>query len=275
MTIKKTVGKNSNNNIQAENLIINNIALDEDAIKNIVELKIREMFPYFEESRKTANRRFKDFNIEFARRFIETCPDNLEVFKEPSMQVSLMNAEIEYAKSGRIEHKTMLLETLIERALNSNNDLLKIILDACIQTIPLMNRNQIFTLRLIYLLTFKDESVNSISDFQEFVEKKIIPLNTKFAFTDLDIRHLDYCKSITLRPLYTLESDRPLFQFYKLYSSILGNQNFTYFKETIQNISEESHNIFGTYSRSNLWRFDLTSVGQKIAEISEVMMQNE
>lgn len=77
-----------------------------------------------------------------------------EVFQDPDMQYTLVNAQIAYAKSGDKDVEDLLITLLIERVNQHEDDLSKIILNESLNVINLLTKEHLNILAAIFFMRY-------------------------------------------------------------------------------------------------------------------------
>lgn len=196
-----------------------------------------------------------------------------EVFQDPDMQYTLVNAQIAYAKSGDKDVEDLLITLLIERVNQHEDDLSKIILNESLNVINLLTKEHLNILAAIFFMRYvKNQAVNryEIIDYfnivLEFI-KKCTNTNTEIVFD-----HLAYSRCITPTNAFM----HPAFATFEPYIEVC-------FGVKIPNNPNDMNELLNTepcfreiiklWDDSYLSKAVLTSVGKAIA-ITYIRSQN-
>ena len=196
-----------------------------------------------------------------------------EVFQDPDMQYTLVNAQIAYAKSGDKDVEDLLITLLIERVNQHEDDLSKIILNESLNVINLLTKEHLNILAAIFFMRYvKKHAVNryEIIDYFNIVLgfiKKCTNTNTEIVFD-----HLAYSRCITPTNAFM----HPAFATFEPYMEIC-------FGVEISNDPNDMNKLLNTepcfreiiklWDNSYLSKAVLTSVGKAIA-ITYIRSQN-
>lgn len=196
-----------------------------------------------------------------------------EVFQDPDMQYTLVNAQIAYAKSGDKDVEDLLITLLIERVNQHEDDLSKIILNESLNVINLLTKEHLNILAAIFFMRYvKNNAVNryEIMDYfnivLEFI-KKCTNTNTEIVFD-----HLAYSRCITPTNAFM----HPAFATFEPYMEVcfgVGISNDPNDMNELLNTEPCFREIIKLWDNSYLSKAVLTSVGKAIA-ITYIRSQN-
>ncbi len=196
-----------------------------------------------------------------------------EVFQDPDMQYTLVNAQIAYAKSGDKDVEDLLITLLIERVNQHEDDLSKIILNESLNVINLLTEEHLNILAAIFFMRYvKNHAVNryEIIDYfnivLEFI-KKCTNTNTEIVFD-----HLAYSRCITPTNAFM----HPAFATFEPYMEVcfgVGISNDPNDMNELLNTEPCFREIIKLWDNSYLSKAVLTSVGKAIA-ITYIRSQN-
>lgn len=196
-----------------------------------------------------------------------------EVFQDPDMQYTLVNAQIAYAKSGDKDVEDLLITLLIERVNQHEDDLSKIILNESLNVINLLTKEHLNILAAIFFMRYvKNNAVNryEIMDYfnivLEFI-KKCTNTNTEIVFD-----HLAYSRCITPTNAFM----HPAFTTFEPYMEVcfgVGISNDPNDMNELLNTEPCFREIIKLWDNSYLSKAVLTSVGKAIA-ITYIRSQN-
>lgn len=196
-----------------------------------------------------------------------------EVFQDPDMQYTLVNAQIAYAKSGDKDVEDLLITLLIERVNQHEDDLSKIILNESLNVINFLTKEHLNILAAIFFMRHvKNHAVNryEIIDYfnivLEFI-KKCTNTNTEIVFD-----HLAYSRCITPTNAFM----HPAFATFEPYMEVcfgVGISNDPNDMNELLNTEPCFREILKLWDNSYLSKAVLTSVGKAIA-ITYIRSQN-
>lgn len=196
-----------------------------------------------------------------------------EVFQDPDMQYTLVNAQIAYAKSGDKDVEDLLITLLIERVNQHEDDLSKIILNESLNVINLLTKEHLNILAAIFFMRYvKNHAVNryEIIDYfnivLEFI-KKCTNTNTEIVFD-----HLAYSRCITPTNAF-MHLAFATFEPYMEVCFGVGISNDPNDMNELLNTEPCFREIIKLWDNSYLSKAVLTSVGKAIA-ITYIRSQN-
>lgn len=220
-----------------------------------------------------ATKRAEELINGFLQKLEERGLINPEVFQDPDMQYTLVNAQIAYAKSGDKDVEDLLITLLIERVNQHEDDLSKIILNESLNVINLLTKEHLNILAAIFFMRYvKNHAVNryEIIDYfnivLEFI-KKCTNTNTEIVFD-----HLAYSRCITPTNAFM----HPAFATFEPYMEVcfgVGISNDPNDMNELLNTEPCFREIIKLWDNSYLSKAVLTSVGKAIA-ITYIRSQN-
>lgn len=220
-----------------------------------------------------ATKRAEELINGFLQKLAERGLIKSEVFQDPDMQYTLVNAQIAYAKSGDKDVEDLLITLLIERVNQHEDDLSKIILNESLNVINLLTKEHLNILAAIFFMRYvKNHAVNryEIIDYfnivLEFI-KKCTNTNTEIVFD-----HLAYSRCITPTNAFM----HPAFATFEPYMEVcfgVGISNDPNDMNELLNTEPCFREIIKLWDNSYLSKAVLTSVGKAIA-ITYIRSQN-
>lgn len=121
-----------------------------------------------------------------------------EVFKNPDMQYTYIDAQKAYIRSGTKDLEEILTELLVCRIKEKEHSLLQIALKEAINVVPMLLPKHFDALALCFLLKYsKDTSINSMEGLVQYLNTKILPHANflKEANKESFFTHLSYIKA--------------------------------------------------------------------------------
>jgi hypothetical protein len=181
MATQKQEGGDDSINLQAghDNIIINGLSYTET--KEVVKDEAQKVFKenslkLAEDAYKLVLERSDEFLDCFLHKLEKRNPESIQELKKPSMQYSLYKAQVEYSKTGDKALSSLLEDILVERAQNSQRDLLQIVLEQSIEIAPKLTEDQFDSLSLIFLLKYtKNQGIVSIAALNNYFTNNIFP----------------------------------------------------------------------------------------------------
>ncbi|BDB71707.1 hypothetical protein Cthiooxydans_41190 [Comamonas thiooxydans] len=201
-------GDNSNN-YQAHAITIVNGLTYSDA-KDIALNVYKDNFVQLsKDAAQLAADRATKITEDFLKELQKEKEEAIQAMKNPSMQMALFNAQKSYASTGDDDLEQVLVDLLVDRALEEVRTLKQITLDESIQVASKLTFEQMDALSLNFLLSqTTQQNMNSREMMKNYINERIIPLTEKIAFESSTYEHLEYvgCGSIMeASQIYSIE----------------------------------------------------------------------
>jgi hypothetical protein len=147
----------------------------------------------------------------------------LEIFKKPSMQIALYEAQKSYVKTGDKDLEELLVDILIQRVNEEERSLKQIVFDEALEIIPKINQEQMDILTLvffIYQVEFK--LIADYNDLLKTINIHILPFLKNLKEESSAYEHLFYTGCVT-RLQY--RNDNILTRLNKTYKNLIQGKN--------------------------------------------------
>lgn len=199
MLNEKQVQKSGDNslNIQGRDIFIQSGVNYADARQIALDVFQSNFVTLSEEARKVATERAEEITEDFLKRLIIINPNGILLAQNADFQYSLYNAQREYAKTGDIDLKELLVATLINRTTETERSTLQVILNEAINIIPKLTQSQLNLLSIHIIFTKLNYPLGLIGSIKEFVyryEELLSPLCIHAK--QMDFEHLQYCSCV-------------------------------------------------------------------------------
>jgi len=189
---QKQAGGDSSVNLQAQNIIINTGASPEQ-VREIVNEVFKENFI---KMRSDAAEIAKARAQEITEKVLDKIKDAehlLNEFKKPGMQDSFFNAQKEYAKSGDKNLADLLVDVLVDRANQTDRNVMQIILDESIHIASKLTAGHFDILTLSFLLTMvMSKGVRSVESLEEYITKTLLPFSEELKQEGHKYKYLEF-----------------------------------------------------------------------------------
>ncbi|WP_293006091.1 LPO_1073/Vpar_1526 family protein [Nitrosomonas sp.] len=198
---KELVAGNDSLNVQAG---VIKVGLTYSECKEIFLDLFNANFPkLLEQAGRIAHERAEYISQKIFLELFNRNPQSIIKFSQPDLQCDLLTVQREYARQGNIEIGDLLVELLIERVLQTEQNVLQINLTEALSIAPKLSAKQldILTIALLSKLTFFNE-YEQYSYLIDYLETKVCPFSKEYAYEPIDYIHLEY-----LRCLYKLHSN--------------------------------------------------------------------
>lgn len=227
-------------------------------VKCICEYLIEENLIRFKnEAEETARNRMEQFIKKYIDELIKNKVENLNELKNPDMQYVLYEAEKGYIRCGDSELLDILVKILVDRTKETEESLIRLNLNESLNIVTKLTSEQRDMLTLVSVLRYtKNNSVVSKDSLATYLKEYIIPFSNIDIPKESSLRYMSYlgCGEI----LVGAKLEELLIENYK---DILPKNNL---KEYIIELVPEMNKVFDIWNNSQLYCFDLTSVGMTI-----------
>jgi hypothetical protein len=142
---------------------------------------------------KTAKDRADEITEKFLSKLQRENPAGLEQSNDPDFQYALFTVQKEYARTGDKDLGDLLVNLLVDRSKQEQRNLLQIVLNESLTTVPKLTENQLAALTIIFL--FKHTINNGIGNHQalgEYLDKHVAPFAAKGVKYRAAYQHLVY-----------------------------------------------------------------------------------
>lgn len=184
-------------NIQAQHLHIAGISAGE-ARQIALDVYKANFAALSQEAISTALSRAEKLSDDLIAKLSELDEKLLSQFRTPSMQLAVLGAQREYARTGDETVEQLLVSLLVDRARENKRNLRQIALEEAITVIPKLTEKQVDILTLNTLVNdhyFVARSLPALKDYLSTVAR----FKAMIRFMSPDIRHLEFagCAKLT------------------------------------------------------------------------------
>ena len=234
-------------------------------VKEICVLVLRDNFPQLrEDARITAEQHVKTFaDLLESRIANDAASIVLEKFREPDVQASINDAVQASARKGQAANPEILSTLISERVARSTNDYKDIVLSEAVQVVPRLTRSQIGLLSFVHFVkSVAVQSLPNIGGLEPFGRQALIYCRPGYKLSQSQWQHIQYAGAASINNLVggdiyeVLEKET-----YKYLAPTDG----TSFKDAIARQAPSYGSVLDQFNSENLFRVELTSVGQAIA----------
>ena len=121
-----------------------------DAKQIAVDVVRGELSALTSEAHDTFARRTHEFADLLIERIVATGAGSLSAFKQPDMQLTIRQAQMQYGKTGDDDLRDTLLNIIEKVASNNTRDILKLVLQESIAILPKLTSEQINVLAVVF-----------------------------------------------------------------------------------------------------------------------------
>lgn len=265
ITMQQDNVKNSTGN-QIGNQYNYSLGLDYKSTKDLFNDLISSHLEEFKEEAKVIaeekNKQLMDMFMNALKLHGLNDTNTLAIFKNPSMQLSYIAAQKANLKNRSPILQSTLVDLLIFRIAQPDNELINIVLSEAIKTAPLLTEPHFQILALVFKLKYCGYEINSFDDFLITLKRDILPYISPLPkITSANYQHLDYANvaSISLAN-YPLENI--LGRYNKVFPSDINEHNL---KNHLIVIDSGFQILFDTWNNTTMNQLQLTSVGIALA----------
>ncbi len=138
-----------------------------------------------QEAAEVATQRAAELIDRFLSELQERNPVGLAQATSVDFQVAIFNAQREYGKSGDDHLADVLLDLLVERSKVSTRELMQLVLNQALETVPLLTPPQLEALGLIFVLRHTLNSrVKDLKTLGSYFDSHIWPLSEHLSLSD-------------------------------------------------------------------------------------------
>jgi hypothetical protein len=148
-----------------------------------------------QEAAEVATQRAAELIDRFLSELQERNPVGLAQATSVDFQVAIFNAQREYARSGDDHLADVLVDLLVERSKVSTRELMQLVLNQALETVPLLTPPQLEALGLIFVLRHTLNSrVKDLKTLGSYFDSHIWPLSEHLSLSDTSILHMAYAR---------------------------------------------------------------------------------
>ncbi len=234
-------------------------------VKEICILVLRDNFPQLrEDARVTAEQHVKTFaDLLESRIANDAASIVLEKFREPDVQASINDAVQASARKGQAANPEILSTLISERVARNTNDYKDIVLSEAVQVVPRLTHSQIGLLSFVHFVkSVAVQNLQNIGGLEPFGQQALIFCRPGYELSQSQWQHIQYTGAASINNLVGGD----------IYEA-LGKETYKYlappegtsFKDAIAQQAPSFGGVLDQFNSENLFRVELTSVGQAIA----------
>lgn len=126
-------------------------------------------------------------------------PAGLQKAKDPDFQYALYTVQKEYARTGDKDLGDLLVGLLVDRSKQEQRDILQIVLNESLTTVPKLTDTHLAALAVVFLFKHtQDFDISNHQMFGDYLDKHLLPFVSKLSKSDAVYLHLQFsgCGSI-------------------------------------------------------------------------------
>lgn len=191
--IQKQESGDNSCNIQAQSIVINQGISYEDAKRIALDIYKQNFISLSEDAAALARERAEELTDNFLKKLFEEQKEFVSSMKHPGMQIALYDAQKAYAKTGDKDLESLLVNILVERAVEDKRSLKQITLDEAISVASKLTSEQLDTLTVIFVISrTKTYSIRNINSLKEYFETYILSFLVNVTTSPSCFDHLVY-----------------------------------------------------------------------------------
>lgn len=234
-------------------------------VKEICVLFLRDNFPQLqEEARRTAEEHVKNFaNLLENRLANDAASIVLDKFRELDVQAAINDAVQASARKGQAANPNILSTLISERVSRKTNDYKDIVLSEAVQVVPRLTNSQIGLLSFVHFV--KSVGVQNLPNFaalEPFGQQALVFSSPGFGLSQSQWQHIQYAGAASINNLVGGDIYDALAKETYKYLALPDGMSF---KEAIAKHAPSLGKLLDQFNSENLFRIELTSVGQAIA----------
>jgi len=179
---------------QGQSIVVHGISVTEakSIALDVYKAKLPELQ---DEAVRVAQQRAEKLIDAFLDELKQKDPDAIISIKDPGMQIALGAAERDYAARGDEVLHRMLVDLLVQRAMNAANQLETIVLDGALKVAHDLSGDHLDALTVHFLLLRADIDVtNSREALLNLLNRDLLPFFENLTIVDTCTEHLEYAK---------------------------------------------------------------------------------
>lgn len=234
-------------------------------VKEICVLFLRDNFPQLqEEARRTAEEHVKNFaNLLENRLANDAASIVLDKFREPDVQAAINDAVQASARKGQAANPNILSTLISERVSSKTNDYKDIVLSEAVQVVPRLTNSQIGLLSFVHFV--KSVTIQNLLNFsalEPFGQQSLVFSSPGFGLSPSQWQHIQYTGAASINSLVGGDIYDALSKETYKYLPLPDGMSF---KEAIAKHAPSFGKLLDQFNSENLFRLELTSVGQAVA----------
>ncbi|HEX7762418.1 MAG TPA: LPO_1073/Vpar_1526 family protein [Cellvibrio sp.] len=252
---------------------INYHGLSVAEVRELCTLFLRNNFPALrEEARQAAEEHVRSFAATLEKSIVDNASSIvMEKFKDPDVQATINDAFLASARKGSAASPDILCSLISERVSRQSSDLLDIVISEAVQVVPRLTKSQISLLSFVHFVKSVGLSGrSSLAEIAPYGQAAISFSHQAFGLSEIHHQHLAYAGVASLNPLVGGDIYDEL---NKATYSYFGFKDCKSFKDALLTQAPSWVQLLDQFNNDNLFRINLTSVGQAIAiaNISQVL----
>lgn len=162
--------------------------------------------------------RVEKFNADFLSVWQTRAPDTLSSVRDPDMQRSIFNAQQEYACSGEEDLEQVLVDLLVDRAGQSERDIVTLTLNESIIVVPKLTADQRAAIAISFMVRHTGYRAPTLAEFYKMLADNWVPVSFNLPTKQSAYQHLQYVGAATVSTIEhvtvenaALQQSRPFF----------------------------------------------------------------
>lgn len=184
------ISGDSSLNIQAQSISISGVSAGE-ARQIAIDVYRANFSALAQEAATTAMERATVLSDRLIDKLAKQFPETLSEFKQPGMQIAVLTAQREYARSGDKLVEDLLVSVLVDRAREKTRTLRQIAFDEALQIIPKLTDKQVDALTLNTLVNDQYFMARSEAGLKKYLGF-LVQFKVALGFRSPNVSHLEF-----------------------------------------------------------------------------------
>lgn len=228
-------------------------------------LIFRNNFPELrEEARRTAEEHVRSFANDLEQRIVNDASSiMLEKFREPDVQAAINDAVQASARKGNAANPEILTKLISERVSTKSSDYKDIVISEAVQVVPRLTAGQISFLSFVHFVkSVNIQGMQNVGQLEAYGQAALRFSSPGFGLSASQRQHIQYSGAASVNGLLSID----LYSSYAIDRySYLGFQDGEALNTALKAHAPSFAALLDQFVKDDLWRVDLTSVGQAIA----------
>jgi hypothetical protein len=143
-------------------------------------------------ARETASMRVEEITDQVIKKLKKDFPEGLQKAKDPDFQYALFTVQKEYARNGDKDLGDLLVNLLVDRSKQNQRDILQIVLNESLSTVPKLTDTHLAALAVIFLFRHTQFNIGNHQMFGEHLDKHLLPFISKLSKNAAGYQHLAF-----------------------------------------------------------------------------------
>ncbi|MEQ8476495.1 LPO_1073/Vpar_1526 family protein [Fulvivirga sp.] len=199
--ITRQEGGEKSTNLQGQSIVINQGISYKDAKEIATDVFKSNYLELSSKAAATARERAEELIDDFLKEVKGRNPEAIKTMEDPGMQHAIFLAQKDYARIGDKNLSDMLVDILVDRASQTERNLIQIVLDESLNIVPKLTNSQLDTLTVAFILKYsRNHNVNNLNTFKKYLISHLKPFTSSLSKENSLYQHLEFtgCVSVSI-----------------------------------------------------------------------------